>query len=327
MSSIILKENLFEEVLVRPAEKFDELCIVSGFATPAMGAHQLDAIKERFDRQDVHINLIVGMTPSLSGISKPHHKNFVKLVGEKEIFNCSYLKATAKPTHTKLYCWLKNGVPQEAFLSSANYTLNAFKRFQDEIATECNPIEAYNYYNSKIPHSLYCTCDEANEMVRNSISKISLDIASENEQAITDVNIDKEGIDWVKLPLFSERDKQIHEHSGLNWGQRDGREPNQAYIPIPAKIQKSGFFPPRGQYFSVLTDDGFPFVCVVAQENGKALHTTNNNSEFGEYFRQKLGVPLGNPVTLADLDKFGSRYVKFTKINEEEYYMEFNPSV
>lgn len=133
MSSIILKENLFEEVLVRPAEKFDELCIVSGFATPAMGAHQLDVIKERFDRNDVHINLIVGMTPSPSGISKPHHKNFVKLAGEKDIFNCSYLKATAKPTHTKLYCWLKNGVPQEAFLSSANYTLNAFKRFQDEI--------------------------------------------------------------------------------------------------------------------------------------------------------------------------------------------------
>lgn len=103
MSSIILKENLFEEVLVRPAEKFDELCIVSGFATPAMGAHQLDVIKERFDRNDVHINLIVGMTPSPSGISKPHHKNFVKLAGEKDIFNCSYLKATAKPTHTKLF--------------------------------------------------------------------------------------------------------------------------------------------------------------------------------------------------------------------------------
>ena len=326
MSSIILKENLFEEVLIRPAARFDELCIVSGFATPAMGAHQLDVIKERFDRQDVRINLVVGMTPSISGISKPHHKNFVKLVNEKSIFSCSYLKSTVAPTHTKLYCWLKNGVPQEAFLASANYTLNAFKRFQDEVATDCNPIEAYDYYNSKIPHSLYCTCDEANEMVRDIISKTTSIQDSENEQIILDANIGKEGIDWVKLPLFSERDKQIHTHSGLNWGQRDGREPNQAYIPIPAKIQKSNFFPPRGQYFSVLTDDGFPFVCVVAQDNGKALHTTNNNSEFGEYFRQKLGVPLGEPVTLADLDRFGSRYVKFTKINEEEYYMEFSPS-
>ena len=34
-----------------------------------------------------------------------------------------------------------------------------------------------------------------------------------------------------------------------------------------------------------------------------------------------------NSIKVADLDKFGSRYVKFTKINEEEYYMEFNPSI
>ena len=187
--------------------------------------------------------------------------------------------------------------------------------------------KAYDYYKSKVPHSIYCTCDEANEMVRDNISKTHLSTNSENEQIISDPNTDSEDIDWVKLPLFSERDKQIHTHSGLNWGQRDGREANQAYIPVPAKIQRSGFFPPRGQYFSVLTDDGFPFVCVIAQENGKALQTTNNNSELGEYFRQKLGVALGAPVTLADLDKFGNRYVKFTKINEEEYYMEFIPSV
>lgn len=276
MSSIILKENLFEEVLVRPAEQYDELCIVSGFATPAMGALQLDIIKEKFDRQDIQINLVVGMTPSSLGISKPHHKNFVKLVNERTMFNCSYLKPTAKPTHTKLYCWLKKGIPQEAFLSSANYTLNAFKEYQDEIATDCNPIEAYSYYKSKVTYSLYCTCDEANEMVRNSIVRTLKN--SENEHIDLDAHENKENIEYVNLPLFSERDNQIHAHSGLNWGQRNGREPNQAYIPIPAKIQKSKFFPPRGQYFSVLTDDGFPFVCVVAQDNGKALHTTDRKS-------------------------------------------------
>ena len=163
-------------------------------------------------------------------------------------------------------------------------------------------------------------------MVRDIITGMILNRTSEDEQVILSSDINKEGIDWVKLPLYSERDGKMHTHSGLNWGQREAREPNQAYIPIPAKIQKSCFFPPRGQYFSVLTDDGFPFVCVVAQDKGKALHTTNNNSEFGEYFRRRLGVPLGAPITLDDLDRFGNRYVKFTKINEEEYYMEFNPS-
>ena len=153
MTSLIYKENLFEDILIRPAEKCDELCIVSGFATPAMGAHQMDAIKEIFDRQDVHINLIVGMTPSLAGISKPHHKNFIKLTHDKETFTCSYLAPNEQPTHTKLYVWLKRGIPQCAFVSSANYTLNAFKRFQDEIATDCNPMQAYDYYKGKLSHS------------------------------------------------------------------------------------------------------------------------------------------------------------------------------
>lgn len=68
-------------------------------------------------------------------------------------------------------------------------------------------------------------------------------------------------------------------------------------------------------------------MCVVAQDEGKAIETTYNNSEFGEYFRNKLGLELGTKVELEDLDKFGSRYVKFTKIDEEEYYMEYERGI
>lgn len=60
---------------------------------------------------------------------------------------------------------------------------------------------------------------------------------------------------------------------GLNWGQRLGREPNQAYIPIPIAIHKEfpNFFPNRKNEFSVITDNGESFVCVIAQENSKAI--------------------------------------------------------
>ena len=33
--------------------------------------------------------------------------------------------------------------------------------------------------------------------------------------------------------------------SGINWGQRSDRHPNQAYLSLPAFIQRSGFFPER----------------------------------------------------------------------------------
>lgn len=321
MSHIILKNDLFEKLLLEPAKQYDELCVVSGFATPSMAVHHMQEVEKLFEK-NFKISLLIGMTPSNAGISKPHHKNFIKLVEESTTFSCSYLNAEANPTHSKLYTWLKNGEPQVAFLSSANYTLNAFRRQQDEIATACDPQEAYSYFKSKTLLSLYCTCPDAEDLVRDDSMHIEARGNSADEQRIPE-DLSKEGIDWVKLPLFSERQNRIHEHGGLNWGQRGGREPNQAYIPVPVSVSNSGFFPPRGEQFSVLTSDGFPFVCVIAQDGGKAIHTTNNNSELGEYFRRRLGVPLGAPITLDDLDRFGNRYVKFTKINEEEYYMEF----
>lgn len=323
MSSIILKDRLFDEILVKPAQNYDTLCIVSGFATPSMVAHHLEAVKETYKIEDTNIKLVIGMTPN--GISRLHHENFIKLVNEKGgSFECSYINSNSFPIHTKLYTWLKNNEPMQAFLATANYTLTGFKRPQDEIACVCKPIEAYEYYTSKIDNSVYCTCDEAQTMtvepLRQQRASLRQSETLEDAPVIDTANS-------VKLPLFSERDNRVQIHGGLNWGQRGGREPNQAYILIPSKIAHSGFFPPRGEQFSVLTEDGFPFICVVAQDGDKAIHTPNNNSELGEYFRNKLGVPLGAPVSLEDLDRYGNRYVTFTKIDEEEYYMEYPPKV
>jgi len=325
MPSVILKKDLFQEVLLKPAENYDELCIVSGFATPAMVVHHLEAVQTELNKTNLKINLIVGMT-SQSGISKAHHENFVKLMNEKKLFKCSYMNLYAEPTHTKLYVWLNQNIPQLAFLTSANYTLNAFRHRQDEIATECDSVEAYQYYNNKTNVIWDCNCEDAKNLVRSFKKSPSFVVESaEEELATSNTEIGTEGIDWVKLPLFSERYNKIHEHSGLNWGQRDKRDPNQAYIPVPSIIAQSGFFPPRGLQFSVITSDGFPFVCVIAQDNDKAIHTTNDNSELGRNFRSRLGLQNGDFVELSDLDRFGNRYVKFTKINEEEYYMEFDP--
>lgn len=323
MSSLITKEHLFNEVLVKPSKEYDTLCVVSGFATPSMVAYHLEAIKNAYKNESLNIKLIVGMTPN--GIPKPHHKNFVKLTNEQnKKFECSYVNSESFPIHSKVYTWLKDGTPQKAFLSSANYTITGFKRPQDEVACECSPTSAYEYFNSKIGNSIYCTCDESSELIIDT-TKIYTQKNKKKKEKIEKSNVTDR--DYVYLPLFSVKENRIHDAGGLNWGQRSKREPNQAYIPVPSEIGSSGFFPPKGQPFSVLTDDGFPFICVVAQDNNKAIETTNNNSELGEYFRNKLGVPLGEPVKLEDLDRYGNRYVKFTKIDEEEYYMEYSPSI
>jgi len=130
----------------------------------------------------------------------------------------------------------------------------------------------------------------------------------------------------VILPLVM-KNGNVHLRSGLNWGQRPGREPNQAYIPVPSTIAQLGFFPPRGVQFLVLTDDDRAIIMVVAQDGNKALESPQGNHLIGEYFRNRLGVANGAPVTAADLARFGSRFVKFYKTDDESYFMEFSPSV
>ncbi|ODV48606.1 hypothetical protein BLL41_17710 [Bacillus sp. FMQ74] len=118
--------------------------------------------------------------------------------------------------------------------------------------------------------------------------------------------------------------RKIHEKSGLNWGQRPGRELNQAYIPVPKEVRKTDFFPDKKIEFTVITDDGESFICVVAQDDNKALETCRDNSILGKYFRNRLGVPLGGFVSIEDLDRYGRHYVTIYKINNETYFMDFS---
>lgn len=74
----------------------------------------------------------------------------------------------------------------------------------------------------------------------------------------------------------------------------------------------------------VQTDDGKEIICVRAQDNGKAIHSTLNNSLLGEYFRFRLGLSSGEFVTKEHLLKYGRSDVDFYKIDEETYLMDFS---
>jgi hypothetical protein len=112
--------------------------------------------------------------------------------------------------------------------------------------------------------------------------------------------------------------------SGLNWGQRPGREPNQAYIRVPSTIYNTSFFPPIATHFTVLTDDNKVLICTTAQANGKAIETPHNNSLIGEYFRRRLNLPSGSLVTKEDLIKYGRADIVFFKLDDETYYLDFS---
>lgn len=324
--------NLFDEVLVKPAlEGADRLCIVSGYATSAMAFHHLDhVIKQK--NKSVQVQLIVGMCVQ-DGLSLSNHKGFQNLVRNeyRGVFECSYVY-NVPPVHSKIYVWLKNNKPVAGFSGSANYTQVAFGKMQREVLTDSDPKQGLEYFKGLATDTIYCTHLDAERLVqiysdRQYHRRRRIEAAAEErERQQTAAGLENlAGLPMVRFSLL-DRSGNLPQRSGLNWGQRpeEHREPNQAYIKLPADVYKTDFFPPRKTHFTVLTDDGKVLICTRAQDNAKAIHTPHNNSLIGEYFRSRLGVPLGGTVKLSDLNRYGRHDIDFYKIDDETYFMDFS---
>jgi len=85
---------------------------------------------------------------------------------------------------------------------------------------------------------------------------------------------------------------------------------------------------PHGD-FKVITDDGYEFECRTQGDYDKNLRSKNSLSILGKWIKQKLQnsgalTPL-TPVTLDTLDEFGSRFIRFYKLADDIYFMEFKP--
>lgn len=147
---------------------------------------------------------------------------------------------------------------------------------------------------------------------------------------------DKQTMDWdsrigthyvrIFLTTHSRGMERVPHRSGLNWGQREGRNLDQAYLPVRASDQRSGFFPEIGEEFVVECDDRAVLRLVRAQQNGKALQTPENNSILGSYFRRRLGVRSGDPVSLRHLHDYGRTTVDIFKNADGFYFLDFRSS-
>lgn len=321
-------DDLFNEVLIKPVfDGSNELYIVSGYATSAMAFHHLDFLKNR--NKEISINLLVGMCPT-DGISLSNHRGFQQLMEYdfRDNFKCSYIM-NLPSVHSKVYSWFSDDKPVAGFLGSANYTQNAFGKKQKEILDNCDPVKAKAYFDNLIDDSIYCTHSETEDFVkvyndryyvrRKKIKEILPD--AENDEIFED----SAGLPSVNVSLL-DRTGNIQNRAGLNWGQREGRDPNQAYIQLSPDIYRSNFFPQRSIHFTVLTDDNKTLICTRAQKNelGAAIETPQDNSRLGEYFRNRLGLANGAFIQTQDLVNYGRTDITFYKIDDENYYMDFS---
>lgn len=318
-------KHLYPITLIHPSksENANKLYIVSGYASATFARrHIIDLLHTK---RDFEINLIIGMPKS-----KSDHLAFLSLHNEfKNKFKGYYYKNSA-PVHCKAYSWFNNDTPLIGYTGSANYSqYGFFNHLQVNQLTNDNPVEIKKLFDDLLTKCIYIpddiiTLPEGHRTPHEGSiypGTIRWDIPNKR---VTISFLDKKG----RLPAVS----------GLNWGQRFEkrkdkrtgeiklveREKNQAYLSLKKESRNEGFLPEKGYTFSLITDDGNYFDCVVAQDSRKAIETTNNNSELGKYIRNRLGLPIGSFVTVEDLERYGRTDYTLEKINEETFLLDLS---
>lgn len=316
----MIERNFAQQILFLPISNgADELRIISGYSTPNMASWLIKNIQERH-MEPISIKLILGMTP-YNGISTEAHRGFIDLrhshYPQQSKFVCSYVYDNP-PVHSNLYVWLKNDCPMCAFVGSMDFLQSSFVNGRCELAEACDPQAALDYFNAVEARSIYCDSNDVEEYIIIRSKHPILD-----EESNQHGQLSGEGITQTTLSLLS-REGNVGKKSGLNWGQRNKRNRNEAYIPLTSKIAKSGFFPLDKKHFMAKTDDGHNLILRVEQAGNKAITTPMSNALLGEYFRGRLGLANGSYISMQDLIAYGRTDVTFFKIDDEEYYMDFS---
>jgi len=326
------KTNLFRQILVEPylTGRAEELIVVAGYASPRMLAQHLQAINEAEKTGKFKIRLVVGMTGG-ANLSAAAISAFIGLMIDNSRFSSQvYTPKGATNIHSKLYVWLRDGEPIEAWTGSANYSrlafgLSADSDNRDELMVKSDPEPSLAYAlgildNSElltddIPRANAGPTEEVEEIGRAPSFVLPEELARER---------------YALCPLVNSRTRQIHNPgAGLNWGQptesRSRSDIDAAYIPVPSEFRD--FFPPAGELFEAHCPDGQVLVLTRSQQGGKALSTPASNETLGQYFRAVLGVENGKPVETDDLKRFGSNCVVFEKAVGQSFYLHFYPGL
>ncbi len=321
----LLTSNLFDEILLEPAKRgARELFVVSGYASASMVTKHFEVAARELSI-DLAIDLHIGMSgrDGLSRNTLLGLQSIPRQIGGKT-FNCS-LSTRGESNHSKVYVWCDDSGPREAFLGSSNYTQLGFgisnsATNHKEICVPIDPVAGFEYVLASAKGGISYKSPNISDFL-----DLYDDFAEPRHEA-TESQLP--GSNFVDLPLVMTRPSEngeVHRKSGLNWGQREGRDPDQAYIPIPSAIAKENFFPGKGIHFQVVTDDGEAFICTVAQDGDKALETPSDNSILGKYFRKKLGLVSGAFIQKENLAKFGSNLVRIYKDTDDYFRLSFQP--
>jgi hypothetical protein len=320
----MLFSNDLEQIIFdrhRTIRDLDNFVILSGYVGPS----PVDRLRDL----PFPCKVVYGMYGS-DGISQRLHESLMSL--QEEIENIEIYYSTT-PVHSKCYAWREGEEIQHALVGSANFSANGLRTPFREILAETtsdtfSPLESY--IDRVLGSSVLCT----------DITDIITSRQSSNLQpAIPGL-----------LTFLDRRGNLPSGASGLNWGQNpeNHTNPNDAYIPIRKNNVRANpeLFPPKQLYsinvgsgrahrhndsIEILWDDGYRMNGLLegsqdvdGNTHPKQISSFPSKSEMGEYFRNRLGVPLNQEVQKSDLERYGRADVNISLIGEGIYMCDFS---
>jgi hypothetical protein len=250
--------DLYNKVLIQPVQDgHDELFIVSGYTSATFFRRHLNDVKRI--NKDIRINLIRGMR----GVSD--HNAFLNLLDENPDSLSGYYYQGNPQVHSKTYCWMKRGQPSLGFTGSSNYSQYGFFSYaQQNQMVDSDASKIKEYYYSLLNEALPVSDHERHDDEVSQVADLGKSVPPGTGIWIEeDVSVK---VSILSSRLRGENPVGIASQDSLNWGQRDGREPNQGCLNIRGDAKKEGFLPPVGHTFTLLTDDGKSMDCTRQQQ-------------------------------------------------------------
>jgi hypothetical protein len=318
---MLYTQNLEEIIFHRhQIHNSDELVVISGYLGPKPVA--------RLEELPFNSRVIYGMYGA-EGIKPSLHGSLTTIQNNVENLNIFYSKI---PVHSKCYVWRRRGEIVHALIGSANFSVNG-------LTTPFREVLAETTFDTFAPLNDYIT-----HIFNNSISCLELDMIDVRQtNAIIGGNI-------CPVTLLG-RDGEVQNAAGLNWGQNPNNHttPNDAYIAIrtshirdyphifppkqlnPLEIDNRGKVQRHNDSIEIIWDDGITMEGLLEGSQPiediiypKQISSFPAKAELGEYIRNRIGVPLGQPVRRHHLEAYGRLDIAISLISDGIYQFDFS---
>ncbi|MGJ3234825.1 restriction endonuclease PLD domain-containing protein [Marivirga sp.] len=296
----------------------DELIVLSGYLGPRP--------VERLQELPFNSKVIYGMYGS-EGIKPTLHNSLISIQESVENLNIFYSQL---PVHSKCYAWRRQGQIIHALVGSANFSVNGlttpFREVLAETTTDTfRPLNAY-----------------IQQVLNSAVS--CLEIGTER---IIDNIVNSE---FCSMNLLG-RDGEVQNAAGLNWGQNPNNHTtlNDAYIALrtqhikdyphlfqpkqinPQSLDKRGRMQRHNDSIEIIWDDGVTMEGLLEGSqpvNGmnypKQISSFPSKAELGTYVRNRIGVPLGQPVRRHHLESYGRTDIEVSLLGDGVYKFDFS---